>query len=217
MKRIFLIFCLLFGLITISGSLYAATTKAKIAPTVTQCSQSKIAFNKAMRSLWETHVIYTRNYIISALAGLSDADMIAQRLLRNQDDIGNAIKPYYGNAAGDKLTSLLRQHILIAADIVKAAKKSDSKSLTESQKKWHENATEIVVFLSGANPNWSKETLESMLFKHLDLTSAEVAARLRKDWGSDIKSFDEGEAHMLMLADALSDGIIKQFPKKFLH
>ena len=58
-----------------------------------------------MRVLWEEHITYTRNYIISALAGLPDTDAVAQRLLRNQDDIGNAIKPFYGDAAGNKLSA----------------------------------------------------------------------------------------------------------------
>ncbi len=169
----------------------------------------------AMRTLWEDHIVYTRNYIISALAGLEDGDSVAKRLLRNQDDIGNAVKPYYGEPAGHKLAALLKDHILIATEVVKAAKAGNKEQLGSAQKKWSANGKEIAAFLSAANPNWPKQTLESMLEEHLVLTTREVVSRLKKDWDADIKSYDMGHIHMLMFSDMLAEGIAKQFPEKF--
>lgn len=181
----------------------------------TSMATAAVEVKMAMRKLWEEHITYTRNYIISELAGLPDRDAVAQRLLRNQDDIGNAIKPYYGDAAGKKLSALLRDHIVVATEVVKAAKAGNKTQLADAQKKWTANGKEIAAFLSGANPNWPKKTLEEMLQKHLDLTTGEVVGRLNKDWAADIKSYDDGHTHMLMFADTLTDGIAKQFPAKF--
>jgi hypothetical protein len=167
-----------------------------------------------MRKLWEDHITYTRNYIISALADLGDKEAVAKRLLKNQDDIGDSIKPYYGAEAGKKLAALLRDHILVATKVVDAAKTNNQQELETQQKKWTENGREIAAFLSGANSTWKKSDLEQMLQKHLDLTTGEVVGRLKKDWEADIKSYDEGHAHMLMFADALADGVVKQFPEK---
>ncbi len=178
-------------------------------------SQSAEALRIAMRKLWEEHIVYTRNYIISGLAGLEDAGKVAERLLSNQDDIGNAVKPYYGDAAGKKLSALLRDHILIAADIVSAAKAGNNDAVSKGEQKWHENADEIATFLSGANPNWPKPVLTDMLYKHLEFTTTEVVSRLKKDWAADIQAYDKGHDHMMMFADALTDGIAKQFPEKF--
>ena len=139
----------------------------------------------------------------------------AERLLRNQDDIGNAIKPVYGEAAGNKLTSLLREHILIAADIVTAAKAGNNDGVAKGQKRWRANADEIAAFLSAANPNWPIDTMKNMLYKHLATTTSEVVSRLGKDWAADTAAYDEGYAHMMMFADMLTDGIVKQFPDKF--
>ncbi len=169
----------------------------------------------AMRKLWEDHITYTRNYIISAVADLPDGDAIAARLLKNQDDIGDAIKPYYGDDAGKKLTALLRDHILIATEVVKAAKASDTPKLGDAQKKWSANGRDIAAFLSAANPNWPRKDLDEMLQKHLELTTGEVVGRLKKDWAADINSYDAGHVHMLMFADMLTDGLVKQFPGKF--
>jgi hypothetical protein len=178
-------------------------------------TQSEVDLRNAMRQLWEEHIVYTRNFIISSLGGLEDAGKIAERLLRNQDDIGNAIKPIYGEEAGKKLAALLRDHILIAADIVTAAKAGNNDGVAAGQKRWTANADEIAVFLSGANPNWPQQTLKDMLYKHLAYTTTEVVSRLKKDWPADIEAYDKGHEHMLMFADILTDGIVKQFPKKF--
>jgi hypothetical protein len=176
---------------------------------------SAVELRTAMRQLWEEHIVYTRNFIISALADLGDTDKVAERLLRNQDDIGNAIKPFYGDEAGKKLAALLRDHILIAADIVKAAKTGNNDGVASGEKRWHANGDEIAAFLSGANPNWPKAALTDMLYKHLDYTTTEVVSRIKKDWPADIDAYDKGHAHMLMFADDLTSGIVKQFPKKF--
>ena len=169
-----------------------------------------------MRKLWTEHTIYTHSFIVSALAGLPDQPAVTERLLRNQDDIGNAIKPIYGEEAGKKLAALLRDHILIAADITKAAKASDSKAVDAGQKKWRANGGDIAAFLSGANPNWKKQELTDMLQRHLDFVTAQVVARIKQDWVADIKASDTGYEHMMMFADMLSDGIIKQNPKKVI-
>ncbi|WP_210267003.1 acetylglutamate kinase [Methylocystis silviterrae] len=173
------------------------------------------AVKMAMRKLWEDHITYTRGYIVSALADLPDTNAVATRLLKNQDDIGDAIKPYYGENAGKKLSTLLRDHILIATEVVKAAKTGDKSGLGSAQKKWSDNGKDIAAFLSGANPNWAKKDVEEMLQKHLDLTTGEVVGRLNKDWAADIKAYDDGHVHMLKFADTLTDGIAKQFPDKF--
>ena len=178
-------------------------------------SSAKLDLRLAMRKLWEDHITYTRNYIISALADLEDASAVAQRLLKNQDDIGDAIKPYYGDEAGKKLSTLLRDHISIATEVVKAAKMGNNEDLTKAQAKWNANADDIAAFLSGANPNWPKKDLTDMLYKHLEFTTGEVVSRLKKDWTADTDFYDKGHMHMLMFADTLTDGIVKQFPDKF--
>lgn len=203
--------------------LVSATAEAQSdsspAPSASMAKTSKastaVEMRMAMRMLWEDHIAYTRNYIISELGGLPDSDAAAQRLLRNQDAIGNAFKPYYGDTAGKTLSALLRDHIQVATEVVTAAKSGDKVKLADVQKKWSANGKEIAKFLSGANPNWSRKTLEEMLQTHLDLTSAEVVARLASDWAADIKAYDDGHTHMLMFADLLTDGIAKQFPAKF--
>ena len=176
-------------------------------------TKSELDLNNAMRMLWEEHITWTRMYIVSAVADSPDTGKAAERLLRNQEDIGNAVKPFYGNEAGDKLTALLKEHILTAAEIIKEAKAGNSTAAAE--KKWFSNADEIAAFLSKANPNWPEKVVKDMLYSHLTLTKEEAVARLNKDYTADIAAYDKIQKQALEMADALSGGIVKQFPEKF--
>jgi hypothetical protein len=168
-----------------------------------------------MRKLWSDHVFWTRDYAAAAIANQPDQDAASKRLLRNQEDIGNAVAQYYGKPAGDKLTTLLKEHILIAVDLIKAAKGHNDAMFQQADRKWDRNAEEIADFLSKANPNWPKATLVDMMKMHLTTTKDEVTARLNKNWEEDARAFDAVYDHILKMADALSDGIIKQFPERF--
>ena len=176
---------------------------------------SPAQLHDAMRKLWSDHVVWTRLYIIAAAANDASAPTASARLLRNQEDIGNAIAPYYGSAAGAKLTSLLKQHILIAVDLVSAAKAGDKAKVADADRRWHANANDLATFLSGANPNWPKTTVLAMLNRHLALTTEEATARLQGRWTDDAAAFDNIFSQILMMADALSGGIVKQFPARF--
>jgi hypothetical protein len=179
-------------------------------------STKQAALHDAMRKLWEDHITWTRIFIISAAADLPDKAAATDRLLQNQVDIGNAIKPYYGDAAGTKLTALLKEHITTAAEVVAAAKANDQAKLSDANKRWSTNADQIADFLSGANPkNWSQAEMRTMMKEHLNLTTQEAVARLKGDWAADIKAYDEVHSQILKMADHLTMGIVKQFPDKF--
>jgi hypothetical protein len=180
------------------------------------CNWHEVAqFKNGMRKLWIDHVVWTKDYIKSNLAGLEDQEEVLARVLKNQDDIGNAIKPYYGEEAGNKLAALLRDHIVIAGKLVEAAKTNNQESFNKLNSEWYENADDIVKLLTDANPEYDEKVLEEMMYMHLKLVTDQVVTRVKKDWEADIRAFDQGEDHMIQLADILSMGIKKQFPEKF--
>jgi len=106
-----------------------------------------------MRKLWTDHVVWTRDYIVAAVDDKPDARAAANRLMKNQDDIGAAVGRYYGAVAGQQLTMLLKAHILIAVDLIAAAKAGDKAAQQQADDKWQQNGVAIADFLSNANPN----------------------------------------------------------------
>ena len=209
------------GVLTASLALgFAVTaTPAVDAHSTHSAPANRAAFHDAMRKLWEDHVVWTRQFIVSAATetgNLADIGPTTDRLLANQTDIGNALKPFYGEAAGNQVTALLRDHILTAAKLIAAAKAGDAAAVEIASAAWYQNADDIATALNGLNPkHWPLAEMKSHMKDHLDLTLAEAVARLQGRYVDDIAAYDKIHVQILGMADMLSDGIIAQFPAKF--
>lgn len=177
---------------------------------------SAIALRLSLRELWQYQVTWTRSYIVSVISNLDDVNVVEDKLIKNQEKIGNAIKPYYGGPAGDWLAGMLRQHIVIAVEIVRAAKAGDAVALKIAQQKGRENADAMAKLLGRAkNPLWKRQFIKDQLYTHLEYVNMQVDYRLERKWNLEIKAYDDGLKHVLLIADLLAEGIIEQFPNKF--
>jgi hypothetical protein len=177
---------------------------------------SQNAFHDQMRKLWEDHVTWTRLAIVTFAAGSPSFDATATRLLQNQTDIGNAIKPFYGKAAGTQLTALLHDHITIAVELLQAAKAGDTAAFDEANTRWYANANDIADFLARANPrSWPRHVMRADMKTHLDQTLAEASDELHRDYPASVRDYEAIHHHILDMADMLSAGIMKQFPRRF--
>ena len=173
-------------------------------------------YKAEMRYLWADHASWTRDVIIGLLDQTPDAHNALARLLQNQVDIGNAIKPYYGDAAGQALTDLLTEHIVLAGDILVAARDGDTEGFNRANIAWYQNGDDISVFLNSANPeNWELEPMKMHMNHHLDLTLAEAVAHLEGRHDDEVQIYDDVFEQLMGLADILADGIANQFPDQF--
>ncbi len=178
--------------------------------------EDSLQLHDRMRALMEDHIVFTRCVIISVAHDLPDLGPTAGRLLSNQVDIGNTFATYYGSDVGNQLTALLQQHIFIAADILVAAHTGDSAAAEAAIAAWYANGNEIADFLNGINPrNFRRNETREMIKTHLDTTLTEAVARLSGDFDADLEAYDDVHHHMLEMADFLSNGIIRQFPRRF--
>ena len=168
--------------------------------------------NNLMRMLWEQHAAWTRMTIISIAEGLADEELVTERLLRNPADFAAVFRPLYGNEIAARLNDLLTTHLVLAAQLVKESKAGDSAAAAKTEREWYANGDEIAAFLSSINPYWSRESMTRLWRVHLDQVKAQAVARLNKDYAADIASYDEGEQHVLRMADEFTEGIVRQFP-----
>ncbi len=198
-------------------TLLTTATLATLAGQANANKLSAVTFHDDMRKLWEDHITWTRAVIVTFAAGpLPEFGATVTRLLQNQVDIGNAIKPFYGDAAGNQLTALLHDHIILAAQILQAAKAGNNTALNTSLTAWYANANDIAAFLHNANPtNWSLATLQTMMKAHLDHTLAEAVFQLQGNFTVSIATYEQVHLQILGMADMLSLGIIHQFPNMF--
>ena len=207
-------------LLTIAVATFASRTDAQV-PTTSKGDVAHMDPIKAnelrvgMRKLWVSNAIWMREYIVNTIGGDMSLDAASKRLAKSQDDIGRAFAPFYGAETGTKVTTLLRQHTSLVKEMIEASMAKDTAKLKESDKRWRANADSITTLLSTVNPtNWPMATIQPALVWSMNLTIAETNARLKKDYDTDVQTFDTILAQSLNLADMLSAGLIKQFPNK---
>lgn len=214
MKKIIKIFSIITLMVVILISI-SSFAQMKMTNPNTHSVASAATLKTNMRKLWAEHVSWTRNVIFCIVDGLPGTDQAVKRLLQNQDDIGNLIKPYYGEEAGKNLTELLYPHIKISAEVVKAAKSGNKAALEEANKRWYANSVEIAEFFSKLNPKWTLSDMKKMMHDHLQLTTDEAIQRINKNYDADVIAYDKIYNEIQKMADMLADGIIRQFPEKF--
>jgi len=174
-------------------------------------SRAEMMLNREFRSLWEQHVAWTRMLIISIAENLPDEERVTERLLRNPSDMAAVFQRFYGERIAARFRDLFRKHLTLAAQLVKAAKAGNESEAAELEKQWFANADELAAFLSGINPYWPRSVLRRMLDEHLRMTKDEAVFRLQRDFASDIAMYDQIERIALEMADAFTDGIVRQF------
>jgi hypothetical protein len=174
------------------------------------------AFHDQVRKLWEDHVTWTRLAIVTFADGSGGFDATATRLMQNQTDIGDAIRPFYGDAAGEALTALLEDHIGIAVQLLQAAKAGDDAAFAKADAAWYANADDIADLLVRANPrSWPQDVMRAAMRGHLDMTLAEASHELGGQYAASVADYEEVHHHILAMADLLSSGIVRAFPRRF--
>jgi hypothetical protein len=174
-------------------------------------TKRQVDLRNHLRLLWEQHAVWTWSTIISLVFGLPITDSVVARLLRNPVDFERALQPFYGDRIAAAFRDLLRKHLVLAADLVKAAKAGNNEAAAEAERKWYANADAIAVFLGKINPFWSQEQWRIMMRHHLDLVKAQAVNMLTGQYETSIAAYDENEIHVLGMADVMAEGIIKQF------
>lgn len=202
----------------LTGAMVAgvAVTRATGMTARAQESGDADALRLGLITLWSEHMQYTMQ-VVDAFFNNQDAlDAYLNRLLRNQQDIGNALVPFYGEEAGKRQAQLLTDHINLAVPVLEAARDSDEAGLKTALDNWYANAEENGIALSELNPdNWPPKLLTDALRMHIDQTVEYSVALLKKDYAAAIESYDTAHHHMLDLAVVMANGIIAQFPDKF--
>ncbi|WP_310961503.1 hypothetical protein [Nocardioides terrisoli] len=192
-----------------------ATQSAAAVSTAAHARISEDALRTAMRSLWEQHMEWTYATVAAFAAESPGLQATMNRLLRNQNDIGHAVRPFYGKAAAHRLTHLLRTHIKDAVPVLEAAKDGDQDALSTAVAAWYANAKRIADFLASANPFWHRHAMRRMMKTHITQTIAYAADQLQGKYALSIRDYGRAEAHMMNMADMLTHGLAKQFPHRF--
>jgi hypothetical protein len=203
-------------LVAVAVGSSASLSTASGASSSRQVSAKALAFHDAMRNLWQSHGTWTERAIVDFVGGLPDTNLVVGRLLQNQVDIGNAVKPFYGTKGGNALTTLLQAHINAAVDVLKDAKSGDAAATTMAEAAFYANGNQVAAFLHSANPkHWPLKAMRTMMRSHLNQVLALAVDQLKGHYKAAIGEYDVYIGHILDMADMLSTGIMQQFPARF--
>lgn len=178
--------------------------------------QKSVDLRLALRDLWGDHIFWVRNVVLTTKLGDKNAAKAAEeQVVENSKAIGNAIVPFYGRGAGDKLFTLLAGHYGSIKDYMNAAFSGGNAAMDAAKTKMIINAQDIAAFLSSANPNWPKEALLSALGSHGALHMAQIEEINAKNFKAKAKTWVQEKAQVFQIAGVLAEGIVKQFPERF--
>lgn len=178
-------------------------------------SMAECELRTTLRMLWEQHVYWTRLAIIDIVFALPDSEVTTKRLLRNPKDFEKVLAPLYGPAIASQFEKLFTEHLVIAAQLVQAAKAGHQAEAAAAEKRWYANADAIAAFLGRINPYWSARDWQSMMHEHLALTKNEAVELITKKYPESVSTFDQIEQQALIMADVMAYGIARQFPHQF--
>jgi hypothetical protein len=198
------------------GSIASVTATTAAPARAKTLTPKAFALHDGMRTLWQAHGTWTERAIVDFAGDLPDVPFVVTRLLANQTDIGNAIKPYYGAKAGNALTALLKTHINDAVALLKAAKSGDSKAVATAKTAFYSNGDQVARFLHAANPHqWSLAAMAVMMRTHLDQVVGLATDQLEGHYANAVGLYNVYIGHIQDMADMLSNGIVAQFPARF--
>lgn len=173
-------------------------------------------FQNAWRKIWEEHVFWTRSYLVSNTNALEDSEFVYGRLQKNQADLGESLKPFYGEVAGMRFTQLLLEHVKIGGNLITFLGQHQDLEAIKTMQLWRSNVDDIAVHLNHLNQAfWPLGDVQAILNEHLNKTDDEIKLQISKDWNGSISAYDQVHHHALFVADFFSKGIIKQFPERF--
>ena len=192
-----------------------AATPALAATPAAATAPASPKLHATMRELWQGHAETTREYALAVKADDAAAEKkSADTVVANAKKIADAVGSFYGEAAGKKMLELLAGHWGGVKALTDAQKAGDTAAVSKAMQDLSANADEIAKFLSGANPNLPESAVKGLLVTHAAHHQALTGEIMKGDTAAAAKTWAAMQAHMNTIADALSDGIAKQFPAK---
>jgi hypothetical protein len=181
-------------------------------PAVAKVAQT----NAVLRDLWLGHAAWVRNVALATFAGNTAAAAAAEaQVVTNAKQIAASIEPFYGKAASDKLLGLLVGHYGAVKDYLGASATGNAAKADAAVRALTDNAGEIAVFLSGANPNLPRDAVRSLLLAHGGHHIQQIQQLHDKQYAQEAQTWEAMKAHMYVIADTLAGALAQQFPEKF--
>lgn len=170
----------------------------------------------ALRDLWAGHIFWIRNVVLdNATNNPAARDVAEKEVVANAKQIASTITPFYGEAASEKLFTLLAGHYGAVKEYSEATVAGSKRQQDAALAHYVSNTDEIAAFLSGANPYLPEDTVRGLIAAHGAHHVAQITQFQEKDYAREAQTWQVMQQHVYVIADALTMALVKQFPSKF--
>ena len=173
-------------------------------------SKEKDETDVVLKKIWSDNVMWTRFFIISAISGIGDLQIITKKLIKTPTEFSNVLKNYFAEESSKKFEALMMDHLLIGIKLINTAKSGNISAIKGMRTQWYKNADEISELMSSMNSNWNYNEWQKMLRENLKLTEDQVIKRFSRQYNDDISSFEKMNSLSIKMAEIMATGIIKQ-------
>ncbi|HKZ54286.1 MAG TPA: hypothetical protein VJ123_02315 [Anaerolineales bacterium] len=169
-----------------------------------------------LTSLLGEHVMLAAEATGAALAGReAEFEVAAGALDRNSIDLAAAIGSVYGPDIEGAFLPLWRTHIGFFADYTVAVGADDATNRDFAVADLLQYAKDFGAVLNSINPRLAKDAVAGLVEEHVSTLLGVIDAQAKGDLEGAYAATRLAYAHMSLIADALAEGIVQQFPDEF--
>jgi hypothetical protein len=164
-----------------------------------------------LRKFWLELPMWRRAYLVSYASNFGDVEMVGNKLYQMPTDIGDVLEVFFGDTIARKIEGMLREQIVIGAEILRSEKTGDTKAINESTARLYQNADQMAAYFAQINPNWDETVWKNLLYDYYKTTILEMVTILAGKYAESITLYESMENQALNLADYMAKGMIPYF------
>jgi len=171
---------------------------------------------QTFRDLWLGHIFWVQHVVSNIVTNdLKERDAAKKEVVANTKQIASTIAPFYGEAASEKLYSLLDVNIDAVREYSEATVAGNKPQQEAALAHLASNADDIAEFLSQVNPYLQKDTVRSLIAVHGANHVLQINQYKARDYAQLKETWPMMRQHVYLIADTLTAALVKQFPNQF--
>ena len=172
---------------------------------------------QTFRDLWLGHIYWVQHAVLDSVKNSpSERDAVKKEVDANTKQIAGMLIPFYGEAPSQTFQTLLGVNIDAVREYSEATTAGNKSQQDAALARLASNANDFGVFLSGINPHLSESTARGLLGAHGAHHVLQINQYKKKDYAHLDETWKMMREHVYVIADTLTEALVKQFPGKFL-
>jgi hypothetical protein len=171
---------------------------------------------QSFRDLWLGHIYWVQHAVLDSVKNSpAERDAVKKEVDSNTKQIASMLTPYYGEARSQQFQTLLDVNIDAVREYSEATTAGNKSQQDAALARLANNANDFGAFMSRINPHLSESTARGLLAVHGAHHVLQINQYKKKEYAHVDETWKLMREHVYVIADTLTQAIVKQFPNKF--